>query len=808
MNIAKAYFCRCLRKFTVPDMVLRPVLVLFDMATPSRFGKMFERCKPLYTDVSPWITSLSGPIALPYLFAWLLAGVFLLLLGQSASGLAAEGMECELNAAHIPDPPAQDPAVVQDELQITAESVERRPDGMHILHGDPELIRGDTQLRADRMEYNDVDEQVFLFGDVQYWSPDMFVRGVEGMADLSSENAAMDQVDYILRDADARGGARHMRTDFGVSTVLESATYTGCHGARPAWELSAEELYLDHQLNKATVKHALFRVRDVPVFYFPWLRFPLKRERTSGFLVPGYGNTNVHGMEFRTPYYWNIAPQMDATFTPRIFLDNNPMLMANFRYLLDRGSGHVDIEYLASDNSYQRRDRNRVRVRHQQRFSDEGRFYLNFNQISDKNYFRHFGDSIGLSSIHFLDQLAELEYTTTLFDGSRLHGAARIQAYQSASTEAAAKPYERLPQLLWDYRSAVTDRRPNYGVQGEVVWFDRARTETVGSNPTGNRIDLYPWLSYPFRSRWGFAVPKLGVRHTRYALRDSTHSDDTRTLPVLSLDAGLYFERMFSHAGARYKQTLDPRIFYLYVPSEDQQHPLFDTSEYTFGRQVLFYEDRFSGRDRVGDANQLSVALASSLLGAADGRSRGEIALGQIFYFRDRTVTLTETQQVRDSIASPLVGELVISPYRKWRLSSSIQWDPEDRDVNRGNIHFRYHPRSGSIFNLTYRHNEDVVDVDQLGISMAWPLFSKVTLVGRWNHSLEKAKMLDAFGGLEYRACCFSVRTVIRRFLSGAGGEYKNGFFLQFSLTGLTELGSGSVVDFLQSNIPGYEQSF
>ena len=323
---------------------------------------------------------------------------------------------------------------------------------------------------------------------------------------------------------------------------------------------------------------------------------------------------------------------------------------------------------------------------------------------------------------------------------------------------------------------------------------------------TGQRVDLMPTLSYQWRDTAWFMAPKAGVRFTNYDLDNTAPSQSgnpTRTIPTASLDAGAFFERDVSIAGRGFLQTLEPRLFYLYVPFENQDDlPIFDTGTFDFVFSQLFSENRFTGADRVGDANQLSIALTSRLLASDTGEEYLRLDVGQIRYFRDREVTLPNAP-VETSDASPLVVDLTATLARRWRLSTGVQWDIGEDRIDRSTTGLRYQPDPQRVVNLSYSFSRP--SFEQTDMSMAWPIAQDWRFVGRWAYSLEQSATVETFGGVEYESCCWAFRSVIRRYLSGTQTTYA--FFFQLELKGLTGTGS-STVDFLGRSIPGYQNEF
>ena len=681
-----------------------------------------------------------------------------------------------------------------------------------------EITRGLQHLRSDHIEYAETDNRILLRGNVHLWDQTLFVRGEKADIDLAAEQASLFTIDYILQDGAARGLAARADWIFNVQTLLQDAMYTPCVGENPAWTLRAKRLRVDHEEERVYARHVTLWLRRWPVFYSPWLSFPTSERRKSGFLAPSFGNSKRNGLELETPWYWNIAPNQDAILSPRWLSDNGVIWQGQYRYLLQSGQGNVSLEYLPSD-THQHRDTHRglFSLRHEQGLMQgRGRVGIDFAWASDPDYFNDFGNRLTLTSLYYLERLFEAQYRDHR-GGADYTATLHIQDYQSVAAGLTTTPYKRLPQLRFQHRSRPQDRSINYHIDSELVYFTRD-ADTATEDVDGMRFDLYPQLSYPVYNRSGFIVPKLGLRYTQYRLWDrhgprgqeQFRSSPSRLVPVLSVDSGLFFERRFGEASA-HLHTLEPRLFYLYIPEVQQTGlPVFDSAVRTFGYDTLFHENHFSGKDRINDAHQIGVSLRSAWFHGSDNREWAKMELGQLFYLRDRRVRLPD-RILRQEATSPLILDVALYPDRAWIVRGTGQWDLHGGGKGRFYGHVRYlpsdRPGANPVFNLSYRNNQADAEVDQLNMSLYWPLQARWGVVSRWNHSLPEGRSLESFLGVEYNGCCLGVAVVLRRFLVGSDGLYQNGLFLNLQFKGLSGIG-GRTSDFLRANIPGYVQRF
>lgn len=673
-----------------------------------------------------------------------------------------------------------------------------------------QITRGLQRVRADHIDYDRDRDRIRLSGAVQLWREDLFVAGERAELAPEAEQARFFHAEYISEAMQARGRAAAAELLFGQRSLLQQAVFTGCTQARPTWTLHASRLTLDHESERGIARHAVLRLKRFPILYSPWWSFPISAARKSGFLIPRFGSSRRHGMDLAAPWYWNIAPDRDATLTPRWLSDSGILWQGRYRYLSRSSRGEVEAGWLPSDKRRQDSRRALVSLRHGQHFLHRrGRINVDFNWTSDREYLNDFSPGLTLSSIHHLDRVVDVRYAGDSQRWGRHAVALRVQDYQPL-TEGAARPYKRLPQLRFVWHTRPRAGGLNFHLDGELVHFERDHPDPL-SDVDGLRFDIHPQLHYPVQAPAGFLRPRLGLRYTRYRLWETSPSGAAgpeRLVPSLSLDAGLFLERRLG--AARHLQTLEPRIFYLYVPVVQQgELPIFDTARHSFDYDLLFRENHFVGRDRVSDAHQIVLSARSALFHGADGRQLGVFRLGQIVHLRDRRVVLPGEAR-RRSGASPLLLSLHTAPQQRWSLRALGQWNPHRGQAwERVSLRLRYQPAPERVLNLAWRRNQADARVQQTDVSLHWPLGPRWGAVARWNYSLPAGRSLDAFLGVEHQGCCLTVRLVARRFLLAAGGrdDYENGLFFHLQFKGLGSVGE-QTVDFLRASIPGYVRRF
>jgi LPS-assembly protein len=684
-----------------------------------------------------------------------------------------------------------------DSTFITADSADMVDGGVSVLSGNVIIDRGGEQIVADKVSYDEPGQVIDAEGNVRYWNQGFHASGDRGSMSLEKDQSSLENASFMDLPSHGRGSAEKVFVTGKYLVNARKATYTTCNPGSADWLLAASRIELNRTTDVGTATNVWVKFKKVPVFYSPYLAFPLSDKRKSGFLVPSFRVSESTGVEATVPYYFNIAPNYDATLALRPMSDRGVQSQGEFRYLKKWGQGHFGIEYLPDDSKFDD-DRSAFRFHHGGEFVPRWRADANFDWVSDDQYFEDLGTDLAVSSQSFLERRADLTYR-----GDAFWARARAQGFQTIDDTVApdSRPYERLPQFYAATSLRERNRQLNLDAFAEAVYFER----DVGV--TGTRLDLRPSLSYPYRTAGSFLVPSASLRYTHYKLDGVTAGADEepdRLIPTLSLDSGLFFERPLNIGDGSFIQTLEPRAFYLFVPFDQQDNlPVFDTDEYTFTFAQLFREDRFSGADRVGDANQLSLALTSRLL-SAGGEEIVRASIGQIRFFRDRKVTLPgEPRGTQDG--SDLAAEVAASFARRWRLLGAVLWNPSDEQTNRNTASLRYQPDERRVLNLEYRFIRDVLE--QTDVSFAWPLAQNWRAVGRFNYSLEDDTSVGILAGIEYESCCWGFRLAGRRYLTNGQGDYSNAIFLQLELKGLAGLGTASS-GLLEQSIPGYRNEF
>lgn len=700
-------------------------------------------------------------------------------------------------------------------IEATADRYESSKDGSITLSGDVIIQQGGRQLESDHIVIDQQTRETLLQGNVRIRQEGMLMTGAQGKLNLNDKNLSLENAEYVVHDSRIRGTATRIHNESQDVLVLDKSSYTTCEPGANDWLFEASDIRLNKDSGWGTAKHAVIRVKDVPVFYFPWLMFPIDDRRQSGFLFPSFSNDEDNGTTVAVPYYLNLAPNYDATLTPRYMSTRGEQLEAEFRYLTPWGRGELGAAYLPDDQSYDNETRELGLWRHNGYFAPGWYSTIDYTEVSDDDYFSDLATSLNAKSQTHLNQLAQVGYS-----GSNLNGVVLVQRYQTIDEliADASLPYRKQPQFRLNGAWDLAESGFTAIWQSEATRFEHPVDDFAGV-VDADRIALTPAIEYNYRKPWAFITPRLKLIHSQYDFTSNTAGkslQEEQTLYTASLDARLFLERPLQVSGDAYTQTLEPRFFYLYTPFKEQDHrQTFDSGLFTFDYSQLFRENRFSGNDRYGDANQVSLGLSTAFIEESTGWERFRASMGQIFYFRDREVQLTSATPDATNARSAWVGllEWRVSDYL--RFAADLQWDENVNNIDRVNAGLNYNDPDNGILNLAYRYADDgaatvnIQKIKQSDFSFLWPVTANWSLVGRTSYDLESDRSFENLVGVEYDSCCWRVRLVNRRYLQENSADptelkAKRGLFFQFQLKGLGGMGN-ELDDVLADSISGFE---
>jgi len=683
--------------------------------------------------------------------------------------------------------PAADGAAYVRAERINGEIEERLT-----LEGNAEIRRGGTVLRGDQITYTVATDEIEAAGNVRLFREGVAVFGPSLALKIDARTGAMPDAGFTYAPHRGRGTARRIEFLEGGRVRLEDAVYTTCAPGDDSWWVQARRMTIDQDEELGVANGASVHFKGVPILASPYFQFPLGDRRRSGLLTPSVGINSKLGVEATVPYYWDIAPNYDATISPRVMSKRGVLIGTEFRYLEPRFAGTVEYDLVPYDRVTET-SRSYLSIRHLYDNTAGLTGGVNYSRVSDDNVPADYARTVAGASRLVLPQEVFLRYTQRNWTAL-----ARVEQNQTLQdpTQPVVKPYERVPQLAltaWTPRIGGFDA----GVMVDATQFEHPTLET------GTRFIVNPIVAYPVRGPGYFLVPRVQWLGTWYELDDPRRADRSlsRTLPLASVDGGLVFERDANWFGDASVQTLEPRLFYAYVPHRDQSNlPVFDTAEADFNFTQLFRENRYSGFDRVSEANQLTAALVGRVLDPATGAERLRGAIGQRFYFSSQQVTLPGGTASTGS-ESDLLFELSGLIARGWIADLYLQHSTLENRMVRAAAALRWQPRPGSVMALAYRYKLD--EIEQVDFAAQWPIAERWYGVGRANYSIRDNQWVELLAGFEYRDDCWALRLVGQSFVT-IGEARTTSLLFQLQLNGVASIGTG-LLDQLRRSIPGYQ---
>jgi LPS-assembly protein len=718
------------------------------------------------------------------------ASPIVLLICFLSSGAAADelGLKLKIQPALIPYSERSDEPTP---MFLEADRLQSHQDRELEAEGNVSLRQRGAAVFSDYLYYAFPERELTVTGHVRFEKEGDVVTGEKLFYNLDSESGYLEKPDYRFQQFRARGSADRMVLESPTKMRVDKATYTNCDVGDDDWFLRVDKLDLDRQRDLGVAHNATVVFKGLPVLYSPYLDFSLSGHRKTGLLPPIIGSTGQSGFEVTQPFYWNIAPNRDATIAPRVLARRGVLLNTEFRYLEPRLGGEMRGEYLPDDRET-KEDRYGYSWQHRQQFGYGFSGAFNVQGVSDDTYFTDLSEQIAATSQTNLPREGNLFY-----DGSWWNLNARVQRFQTLQDPLApvTPPYARAPQLTVNV-NRQTDYYLDLGLQGEYVDFDHPFLLN------GKRRILYPSVSVPLQTSYFLVTPKIGYHDTRYSFEDPNLPVETRGLPIYSIDSAVTFERNARLRGRDFIQTLEPRLYYVYIPFRPQdQLPIFDTAVADFSLAQIFTENQFTGGDRINDANQLTAAVSSRLINPGSGEEQLRFVLGQRYYFEGQQVTLNTAP--RDSDRSDVLAAMTGRITPNWVTDVSLQYSANTSQMEQSNVALRYQPGIGKVMNFGYRFTRDTLE--QVDLSSQWPIGGRWTGLARWNYTLRDDRLLEGLAGLEYNAGCWAARFVMHRFVSSTQ-EYINAMFFQLELNGVSRIGSNPL-GVLQQSVTGYAKT-
>jgi LPS-assembly protein len=708
-----------------------------------------------------------------------------------------------------------------------------------ILIGDVVVTQGYRQIKANKAQFNQNTGILIMDGQLELREPGLLVLGSDARVNQNQNILEVNQATYALQAESLRGTATRIKKTDDGKLKLKSATFSRCAPNDNTWSLKGSQITLDTLSQQGVAKNVRLYIKGIPVFYFPYFRFPIGDQRLSGFLAPSF-IIDDNGVNTSTPYYFNLAPNYDLTFTPHLVNAHGVLFEGNLRHLSRLFATDLNAAFLSDDsgdidaNDQVLIDNGTITQALAAPFVGQDRWLFNLDQVGGK--IQPWSTTIDYTKVSDIDYFRDFDSQTANSQNDNFLNQRILTSYQLPSwrfgldaisyqilDETIVDPFRQLPALSAVGKYQLLKKTDSYlsvDLDHQWVRFDNKKSSN-NSRPTGDRLRADYNATWNLEPEAGFLRPGVALKHLQYRLDANNFAAGAErspniTVPQASVDGGLFFER----DGGSYIQTFEPRLFYFYSGFEshdelfdvtsDGQDIDFDTSELTFSYNQLFRDTRFAGGDRIGDANQLAIGLTTRFFGNQSGREWFSASLGQITYFDDRQVTLSNIEQTDNS--SAIAGQITVKPSQYWQISSDILYDNKNSEVDLGSVKIRYQSATKHVFNVNYRFVRAANTVKQVDMGFIAPLISD-----RWHllafsaYDTVLERELDSVGAVEYDGCCYRVRFGFRRELDTAlvnsvANEklpYDEQIFIQLHLKGLG--GNGKQLDaLLTDNIDGF----
>ena len=691
-----------------------------------------------------------------------------------------------------------------------------------VFQGDVAVKQGHRVIRADRVDVDRIKETATATGNVALREPGVLIRGNRVDYDSVSEIAAVKDATFVLHNRGMVGAAKELTRLPDGSIEIADGRMSYCPPDDPDWVLQANTLTIDPATGDGQAWGAKLRIADVPVLYLPWIRFPVDSRRKSGLLFPDIGSDTRGGIDITSPIYLNLAPNYDALYSPRYIQERGLLHQIKYRWLSEQtGLWEFNGGWIGDDSKYSddypQDDGARwlVGTKQQGQFGDHIRTYVNFTRVSDSEYLKDLeNNSLSAQRQTALQQLGRAEWL-----GQQWQFRLDFEQFQSLA-EDIGEDYRKLPQFTasWMGNTSWMGIRP-------ILLSQLSHFDIDADRVTGQRFYNEVGITQPRQWAFGFFTPTIKYRTIQYELdRPNLPLDTSPSAGAFtgSLDGGLVFERQTSLLGASMTQTLEPRVYYLYSEFDEQPfQPNFDSAELTFSYGQLYRDTRFSGHDRLDDANQLSAGVTTRFFDNETGEERLSASIGQIFYFKDRKVRLNPTDPELGEATSPIATEVSWLPSETWRFRASALYDTNDNTFDAASAQVTLLTDHGGVVSAGYTLREPPPSLlerpvtEQANFSAYWPINDTWSIFGALEYSLEGSTAVEDMFGVEYDDCCWQVRVLYMRYIDTKVGEIpdfsdpnlnrENAIQLQVVLKGMGGFG-GRVENLLSDMIRGFTE--
>ncbi|BAJ00771.1 organic solvent tolerance protein [Shewanella violacea DSS12] len=722
------------------------------------------------------------------------------------------------------------PELNLQEIRIISDRSAAQMGKQATFNGNVSFSQGARHIAADEAILDQESEQLNANGNLVFQDEIFTITADSLVAHMGDNSASLTGAKYWLHGQQIHGDAEKLEITPDNNLHLTKTNFTTCPPGDSSWLLEADKIKIDSTEEWGELWDAKLKIAGVPVLYIPYMTIPVSDKRKSGFLFPEFSTSTTNGVEIATPYYWNIAPEYDLTFTPHYMSTRGLFLKTDFRYLAGESQqGQLNVEYLGNDNMLSNNsDRYLYHWEHKGAIDENWRVLANFTQVSDNNYFNDMNSDIQSATDNQLSRIGEISYFERNWDFS-----ARVQDIKVLGEEEI--PYQVMPQLNFNYRAPSLWHGLDFDFMSEVTNFEHRENEFA----TATRLHIEPSISLPIQGPAGSITSEVKLLQTYYWQDDQGNPkneelDDqvSRTLPQVRVHGQVNFERYTDYFNENYRQTLEPQFQYLYVGYEDQSNiGIYDTAQLQEDYYGLFRERRFSGLDRIADANQMTLGLTTRLYDEHNVE-KFKFSLGQIFYFQDSRVGIHEPGMSTQSFTqentsnSVLAAELSTQFYKDWYMSGAIQYDTKQSENKKSEVSLDFRPGANKLLQFSYRYVPDLVNtntnesvnISQTGMRGAWPVSDDLYLVGNWYYDLNEKRNVETYAGFQYESCCWALRLSYHyriktnyddddlNMMMDGREQFEKGFYLNFVIKGLGGSGPLGVTDMLNDGLFNYRK--
>lgn len=722
----------------------------------------------------------------------------------------------------------------QNIIQISSLSSEASMGGEAKFKGDVTFTQGARRIKADAASFNQNNQQLDANGNLVFQDNMFTVTADSLVARIKNNTASLSGAKYWLHGQQIHGDAKKLDITKNNNLFLTDTSFTTCPPSNKSWVLEAKKIKIDASDEWGEIWGAKLKIADVPVMYIPYMTVPVSDKRKSGFLFPTFSTSTTNGVEVATPYYWNIAPEYDLTFTPHYMSSRGVFLKTDFRYLAGQSQqGQINLEYLSKDHLIDGSpDRYLYHFEHQGAINENWRVLANYTEVSDNNYFNDLPSDVNRATDNQLSRIGEVSYFQQNWDASL-----RVQDIEVLGGH--EEPYQVMPQLNLNYYAPALWHNIDFALNSEITNFN-APNSVYGAQST-TRIHLEPSFTLPYYTPAGSLVTEVKLYQTNYQQRDIQQSAKnpsslqlkesvSRTIPQFRVYGQMNFERDMTFLNKSYRQTFNPQVQYLYVGYDNQSNiGIYDSGFLLDDFYGLFRDRRFSGLDRIANANQFTLGFTNRFYNEHN-QEQLKFSLGQIFYLENNKVTIPEQFEAEQQPSfSVLAAEMDAKLYRDFYFDGALQFDTKESKVKKSEVSLEYRPETNKLVQLNYRYVPDLINnningaignqenISQTGLRSAWPVADDIYFVGNWYYDLNEKRTVEAYTGLQYESCCWALRLsyhyrIKTNYEDQANPsldlrpEFEHGFYLNFVIKGLGGAGPIGVSDMLDDGLFNYRK--